>query len=269
MRASSEPLYVSRNHLEGSLCDTSIDRLLAACRKHLVTGVIRVHTKGEDGVLELRAGAVHEANLGDLAGDRAMLALRDAGDGWYELAQRLPDLTGDLAGGAQLEGDVEGVPLIAVMRHCEDHALTCMITVISGFDRAVIEYRAGDIARVELNGFFDDDALPQIVKWPDARFRIASPPLDLEIDGWPVPRRAPTVPERIHVPARAPTPRPEKTTGEIVNATLLTPMRLATPLPMPPEVLRRDWSRAADFLWLAATGLLVFAIALAVILYAS
>lgn len=194
-RASSEPLYVSRNHLEGSLCDTSLDRVMAACRKHLVTGVIRVHVRGRDGVIELRAGAVDRATFGDLAGDIAMSVMRASTDGWYEVAQRLPDLTGDLGAAAQLEGDVEGVPLIALMRHCEDHALTCTITVVSGFDRACIDYRAGEIARVELNGFFDDDdALPQILQWPDARFRVAAPPLDLDIEGWPITRRAPTMP---------------------------------------------------------------------------
>jgi hypothetical protein len=287
MRASSEPLYVSRNHLEGSLCDTSIDRLLAACRKHLVTGVIRVHMRGRDGVVELRAGAVSEANLGELAGDHAMIALRSADDGWYELAQRLPDLSGDLAGGAQLEGDVEGVPLIALMRHCEDHALTCTITVISGFDRACIEYRAGEIARVELNGFFDDDALPQILRWPEARFRIAAPPLDLDIDGWPIPRRAPTVPERIRVPdrmtaacGRSPqgTPRLAEVSGEIVTATRLftaPPAIVFEPTPLPrrrrrrPTTRGRDWSKTADVLWLLATGALILGLGITGLLWAS
>ncbi|MCA9678624.1 MAG: DUF4388 domain-containing protein, partial [Myxococcales bacterium] len=193
-RASSEPLYVSRNHLEGSLCDAPLERVLAACKRHLVTGVVRVHVAGQDGVVELRAGYVDRAQLGDASGPAAMATLCAAQDGWYEVSQRLPDLGGDLGAAAQLIGEIDHVPLIVLMRHCEDNALTCTITVISGFDRACIEYRAGDIARVELNGFFDDDALPQILAWPDARFRIAAPPLDLDIEGWPVARRAPTVP---------------------------------------------------------------------------
>jgi hypothetical protein len=196
-RAASQPLYVSRNHLEGSLLDVSLDRVLTACHRHLVTGVVRVHIAGRDGVIELRAGAVDHAHLGDDAGEPAMRAMRGARDGWYEVAQRLPDLTGELAGAAQLQGDVSGVPLVALMRHCEDNALTCTITVISGFDRACIEYRAGEIARVELNGYSDDDALPQIVHWPEARFRVAAPPLDLDVEGWPMVRRAPTEPARI------------------------------------------------------------------------
>jgi hypothetical protein len=200
LRAPSEPLYVSRNHLEGSLLDVPLDRVLAACHRHLVTGVVRVHVAGHDGVIELRAGAVDQAHLGDATGDRALDAMRSARDGWYEIAQRLPDFTGELAAASKVEGDVHGVPLIALMRHCEDNALTCMVTVVSGFDRACIEYRAGDIARVELNGFFDDDALPQVLRWPDARFRVAAPPLDLDVEGWPVLRRAATAPAFFTVP---------------------------------------------------------------------
>lgn len=208
-RAPSEPLYVSRNHLEGSLQDVPLERVLAACHRHLVTGVVRLHVAGKDGVIELRAGAVDHAHLGDDSGDRAMKLMRAARDGWYEVAQRLPDLTGAIAdSSSSLQGDVEGVPLIALMQHCEFHALTCTITVIAGFDRACIEYRAGEIARVELNGFFDDDALPQILDWPDARFRVAAPPLDLDVEGWPVTRRAATAPAFIEKKAPSVPPVP-------------------------------------------------------------
>ena len=273
-RAASEPLYVSRNHLEGSLCDAPIDRVLAACRKHLVTGVVRVHVKGTDGVLELRAGAIDRAHLGDLSGDRVLDALRATHDGWYEVAQRLPDLTGELGDAALMQGDIEGVPLIALMRHCEDNALTCTITVISGFDRACIEYRAGEIARVELNGFFDDDALPQVVRWPDARYRVAAPPLDLDIEGWPMVRKEPTVPFKIGPPF-------SEAAGEIITAEG-TPRPGPPPTPPPiPAVARRyptgdtvQTRRArrrsparshagADLAWIALAAILLLALGVA------
>jgi hypothetical protein len=268
MRAITEPLYVSRNHLEGSLCDAPIDRVLAACRKHLVTGVVRVHVKGKDGVLELRAGAIDRAHLGEIQGDRALELLRDAQDGWYEVAQRLPDLSGALGDAALMQGDIEGVPLIALMRHCEDNALTCTITVISGFDRANIEYRAGEIARVELNGFFDDDALPTIVHWPDARYRVAAPPLDLDIEGWPVARRAPTMPFVIGPPLRD-----SDVSGEIAvrdptppPAPLPVPVPAkARPYPPPDTAHRRRRTRArshsgADLAWIALAAILLLAL---------
>jgi hypothetical protein len=271
MRAASEPLYVSRNHLEGSLLDAPIDRVLAACRKHLVTGVVRVHVKGKDGVLELRAGAIDRAHLGDVQGDRALEMLRAAQDGWYEVAQRLPDLTGALGDAAMMQGDIEGVPLIALMRHCEDNALTCTITVISGFDRACIEYRAGEIARVELNGFFDDDALPQIVHWADARYRVAAPPLDLDIEGWPVARRAPTMPFVVGPPLRD-----ADVSGEIiVQERPATRPPTPTPAPVPararplapadlPRRPRRARARShhsgTDLAWIALAAILLLAL---------
>jgi hypothetical protein len=246
--------------------------VLAACRKHLVTGVVRVHTRGKDGVLELRAGAIDRAHLGEVVGDRALELLHEAQDGWYEVAQRLPDLTGELGDAALMQGDIEGVPLIALMRHCEDNALTCTITVISGFDRACIDYRAGEIARVELNGFFDDDALPQIVRWPDARYRVAAPPLDLDIEGWPVARRAPTMPFAIGRPVRD-----ADVSGEIVieDATP-PPVRLpavpavARPYPAEDTVqTRRARRRAPDrprahagseMAWIALAAILLLAL---------
>ncbi|MBZ0234105.1 MAG: DUF4388 domain-containing protein [Deltaproteobacteria bacterium] len=196
-RASTAPIYVSRNHLEGSFTDVPLDRILDSCHKHLVTGEIRVSVSDLKGVIELRAGAVDRAELGDWKGARALEQMRSLIDGYYELTQRLPDLTGELGGSSMLEGDVTGVPLIALMRHCEHHALTCTITVVSRFDRAVIEYHAGDLRRVELNGFYDDDAIVQVLDWPDARFRVSAPPLDLDIEGWPKVRRDPTQPFQI------------------------------------------------------------------------
>jgi len=252
-RLASEPLYISRNHLEGSLCDVSLERILANCHKHLVTGVIRIHVRGLDGVIELRAGAVDAAQLGDLRGDPALAAMYALRDGWYEVAQRLPDLTGDLAATAALDGEVGGVPLIQLMRHCEDNALTCTITVIGGFDRATIEYRAGDIARVELNGYFDDDALPAVLGWPDARFRVAAPPLDLDVEGWPITRRAPTVPQLIHhsIPsavASAAAASPARTNARPATAPVPIPEPSIPPRPVTVEAPKAQAPLSDDFL---------------------
>ncbi|HUQ04069.1 MAG TPA: hypothetical protein VM261_16335 [Kofleriaceae bacterium] len=235
-RQSTAPIYVSRNHLEGSFTDVPLDRILDACHKHLVTGEIRVSVADVKGLIELRAGAVDRAELGTHKGARALEQMRSLIDGDYELTQRLPDLTGELGGSSMIEGDVTGVPLIALMRHCEHHALTCTITVVSKFDRAVIEYHAGDLRRVELNGFYDDDAIVQVLDWSDARFRVSAPPLDLDIEGWPKVRRDPTLPFKIgprfargtspQLPVQAaPAPSPEP---------VAAPVPVPAPLPKPP-----------------------------------
>lgn len=237
-RPATAPVYVSRNHLEGSFADVPLDRILAACQRHLVTGQIRIETGVAHGLIELRAGAVDRAEFGDARGAGALHQVRHLADGWYELSQRLPDLTGALGGSASCHGDVSGVPLIALMRHCEYHALTCCITVVAGFDRAELRYRAGELDRVELNGFIDDDALLAVLAWPDARFRLAAPPLDLDIEGWPTVRRAPTQPfvlgRRF---ARGTSPHPA------VRAPAATPA--APPAEPAAPVARVAWARAA------------------------
>jgi hypothetical protein len=231
-RQSTAPIYVSRNHLEGSFTDVPLDRILDACHKHLVTGEIRVTVADVKGVIELRAGAVDRAELGTHRGARALEQMRSLIDGMYELTQRLPDLTGELGGSSMIEGDVTGVPLIALMRHCEHHALTCTITVVSKFDRAVIEYHAGDLRRVELNGFYDDDAIVQVLDWSDARFRVSAPPLDLDIEGWPKVRRDPTLPFKIG-PRFARGTSPQLPVTTVASPAELQPVPVPVPVPAP------------------------------------
>jgi hypothetical protein len=109
-----------------------------------------------------------------------------AGD--YELEQQLPDLTGALGGAALAEGDVSGVPFVALMRHCEDHALTCTIAVTREGDTIELTYRAGEIKEITRNGKPDEDAIVDATHWENARFRVSAPPLDMDVEGWPVVR---------------------------------------------------------------------------------
>jgi hypothetical protein len=186
-------LHVSPNRLEGSLCDTSLDRLLGACRKHLVTGAIQVTAGSRTGTIELRAGAMDSAAFGGARGERAVELMAALVDGLYELTQKLPDLDGGLGASAVLVagGDMS---LVKVLRHCEHHALSCTIVLVSGDRRGEIEYRAGEIARATCAGKVDIDAIVEMKGWPDARIEVVALPLDLGIEGWPRLGRAPTAP---------------------------------------------------------------------------
>jgi hypothetical protein len=190
--------------LEGSLADTSLDRILHACHQHLLTATLRVRAFGGEGRIELRAGAVDQAVYGDVRGDDAIAQMRRLGDGIYELTQQLPDLSGELGAAAQFEGDISEVTLVSLMRHCEDNALTCKITLINDFDRGEITYRAGEIQEVRLNGEIDDDNILDLVRFEHAKFRVSALPLDLDIEGWPSLRREPTAPFRLRPPEPAP-----------------------------------------------------------------
>ncbi|RMH41631.1 MAG: DUF4388 domain-containing protein [Deltaproteobacteria bacterium] len=203
MQTSVPAPHLSSNRLEGSLCDTPLDRLLAACRRHLITGTVWVRTPRAVGRVDLRAGGVDAAEFGDLTGDDAVDALCRLADGMYELVQRLPDLDGALGRAAAFQGELADVPLVDLMRHCEDNALTCTIAVVRDFDRGAIVYRAGDIVDVELNGSHDDNHIVELLRMEGARFRVTAPPLDLAIEGWPAVQRAPTAPFEPHRPRAA------------------------------------------------------------------
>jgi hypothetical protein len=193
-------MIVSKNRLEGSLADPPLRSLLESCHKHLVTGAIKIteeRGKQRGGVLVLRAGAVDQARFGDSVGDAAVDAMMELKEGMYELSQQLPDLSGDLGRAAALEGAVDQVSVIQIMRHCEHNALSAVITVINDFDRGEIHYRAGEVEKVTLNGTDDDDAIVTMLGWAKARYRVSAPPLASEIGGWPKVGREQTQPFKI------------------------------------------------------------------------
>ena len=206
--ARPQSSYVSPNRLGGSLCDESLGELLDSCKRNLITGTIRIEHDQLEGHVELRAGCIDEAVYGSLSGDNAIVAMRSLRDGMYELSQRLPRLTGALGEAAHCEGDLADVKLVELMRHCEAQALSCTVTVVSEFERGEIVYKCGDIVRVVLNGIDDEDGIVDIVGFSSGRFRVAAPPLSLDIGGWPSVTRDPTEPFRLdHLAAFSIKPR--------------------------------------------------------------
>ena len=191
-------MIVSKNRLEGSFSDTSLKALLEACHKHLVTGAIKIESGKKSGVVVLRAGAVDQARFGDSVGDAAVDAMLALDDGSYELSQQLPDLSGELGRAAALEGAVDQVSVVQIMRHCENNALSAVITIINDFDRGEIHYRAGELEKVTLNGEDNDDAIVTMLGWAKARYRVSAPPLASEIGGWPKVGREQTQPFVLH-----------------------------------------------------------------------
>lgn len=241
MRLDSEPGYISPNRLAGSLADTPVQSILEACKASAFTGTLRVRAGGVDGGIELRAGAVQLAALGDERGDHAVACMRALRDGEYRLVQRLPAPGGKLASAACLEGDVNDMSLVELMRHCEDHALSCTVVVISEFDRGEIVYRAGEIVSVSLNGESDEDDVVRMLRFENASFQVTAPPLELGIQGWPIVGREPTAPFRLD--SHAPRPRARGTRRPLPGvAEPPTVPRVAKVLPPPPP---RSRERAA------------------------
>ncbi len=200
-------LTASPNRIRGSLAEMPLSRLLAHCQRSAVTGRIDLTSGPNRGCVVLRAGIVDSAEFAGASGDAAVEEMRQLSGGSYEISQRLPDLDGVLGPAAAFRGDLSEVPLVRVMRHCEQNALTCTVVVIHEFDRGEVVYRAGEIADVRLNGRTNEDALVEMVRWTEARFLVSAPPLT--VTGRPVPRRLPTEPFRLeHLRRLALVPQP-------------------------------------------------------------
>ena len=229
---------VSPNRLEGSLCDTSVERLLSACHRHLVTGALEIRAAGVVGVVELRAGAVDRVEFGEARGDRALDLLRKLADGDYQLTQRLPDLGGALAGSTAVVTD-GSLSMIAVMRHCEDHALSCTIRVERGRDRGEIRYRAGDLVQARTGALDDADALVAMKAWTDARIEVSAPPLNLDIEGWPQ-LRPRSEPFALGAPPTARPPSPRFATGTGGLPKVPEPAALSSGTPAAPLQAKAD-----------------------------
>ncbi len=195
MHAEGQALYVSENGVEGSLADAPLDELLARCRQVALTGFIRVYAVGEVGVAELRAGVLTDADFLGFRGEAALLRMRALRNGGYDIVQRLPELDGALGSADEFRGEVADVPLVEVMRHCEENALSCTITVIHDFDRGQIHYRGGELVDIDFNGEHDEGKILAMVRFPEARFRVKATPLALMVDGQPREPRSPAEPE--------------------------------------------------------------------------
>jgi hypothetical protein len=249
--AASERRHVSKHRLEGSLADTPMSELLATLRRQLFTGTVTVRRGRKGDTLHLSAGVVHRADVQGKQADieETVKKLGGLRDGMYEVQQRLPDLSGELGSSASLEGEVSDVPLAAIMRHCEENALTCSLIVVGGFDRGEIVYRAGEIADVILNGQRDIDQIVEITSWKECRFRVTAPPLALDVKGWPTVSREPTQPfkiakgtaETLHALGNAPAAEPRRKAKSRSDVSPKAEPKRSIPLPpaLRPSIMRR------------------------------
>jgi len=185
---------VSQNRVWGHLGTTSVADVLDSCRRRRLTGEVTFRAGDDIGVVELRAGSIERAEVRGRCGDAALAVLDDLREGTFEVVQRLPDFGGQLGDAAEFLGEIAAIPLIQVMRHVEQHALSVTLTVIHDFDRGVIRYRDGEIVGVELNGDRDLDRIGDILRFGEGKYRVSASPLELALPARRAPRRLPTEP---------------------------------------------------------------------------
>src|SRR5205814_112949 len=89
-------------------------------------------------------------------------------------------------------------PLAALMRYCEQYAMTCLLEVWRGGEQATINYRRGEIVSTTVDGNDDPEQLPEVMTWSQGQYRIVLPPLVL-----PAPPRPSRPVQPVHPSASA------------------------------------------------------------------
>ena len=187
--------------LSGPALAARIEVVIADAQKERVVG--EVH---------MVAGGVAEAISGSLRGDDALAQLKRLPMAHFRVEPCVPEPeTGGISPPGPEEGSLADRSLAALMRYCEQYAITCLLEVWRGGQQATINYRRGEIVSSTVDGSDDPERLPEVMTWTEGQYRIVLPPLVLPAP--PKPVRAPVSSEQRtlfgYVPP-SPLPPPEQ-----------------------------------------------------------
>ena len=151
-----------------------LDDVLSRCRGARCTGVLRVRARAGDGEIWLLSGIVDAVRFGTDSGDVAMQRIASGTDVSFELVTRLPGLTGGFKTRLEVEGPLGEATPVALMRHCEVHALTCELDLV--FDKGTVHasYAEGDLRSIESSS--PSESVAALLESPEGRYRFVLPP---------------------------------------------------------------------------------------------
>src|SRR5213076_814600 len=125
------------------------------------------------GAVQLMAGGVAEAISGSLRGDDALAQLKRLSTATFRVEPCVPEPeSGGIAPPGPEEGQLSERPLAALMRYCEQYAMTCLLEVWRGGEQATINYRRGEIVSTTVDGNDDPEQLPEVMTWSQGQYRI-------------------------------------------------------------------------------------------------
>src|SRR5439155_749108 len=84
--------------------------------------------------------------------------------------------TGGISPPGPEEGSLADRSLAALMRYCEQYAITCLLEVWRGGQQATINYRRGEIVSSTVDGSDDPERLPEVMTWTAGQYQIVLPP---------------------------------------------------------------------------------------------
>jgi hypothetical protein len=139
------------------------------------------------GEVHMVAGGVSETISGNLRGEDALEQLKRLPMASFRVEPCVPDPeNGGISPPGPEEGHLAKRPLAALMRYCEEYAMTCLLEVWQGGQQATINYRRGEIVSTTVDGHDGADELPEVMTWTQGQYRIVLPPLVLPAPPRPV-----------------------------------------------------------------------------------
>jgi hypothetical protein len=151
-----------------------LDDVLTRCRNARFTGVILVRSREAGGEVWLLSGIVDAARFGTDAGDAATQRMANATNVSFELVTRLPGVTGGFKTRLDVEGPLGEVTPVALMRHCEVHAITCELDLVFGNATVRASYEDGELRSIESSS--PSESVAALLESREGRYRFVLPP---------------------------------------------------------------------------------------------
>lgn len=151
-----------------------LDDVLTRCRNARFTGVLRVRSREADGEIWLLSGIVDAVRFGTDAGDTATQRIASATDVAFEFVARLPGLAGGFKTRLDVEGPFGEATPVALMRHCEVHAITCELHLVFGDATVRASYADGELRSIESSS--PSEPVASLLESREGRYRFVLPP---------------------------------------------------------------------------------------------
>jgi hypothetical protein len=151
-----------------------LDDVLTRCRNARCTGVLRVRSRAADGEIWLLSGIVDAVRFGTDTGDLAMQRIASATNVGFELVTRLPGVAGGFKTRLDVDGPLGEATPVALMRHCEVHAITCELDLVFGNATVHASYAEGELRSIESSS--PSESVTTLLESREGRYRFVLPP---------------------------------------------------------------------------------------------
>ncbi len=133
-----------------------------------------MRARAGDGEIWLLSGIVDAVRFGTDSGDAAMQRIATGAEVTFELVPRLPGLTGGFKTRLEVEGPLGEATPVALMRHCEVHAITCELELVFAKGTVRASYAEGDLRSIESSN--KNESVAALLESGEGHYRFVLPP---------------------------------------------------------------------------------------------